>query len=225
MTFPTAMAWFYFLALGGTGRPNLAQQLSYAASKTIQFSLPILFVVFVARRRPTWQPPNTRGLLLGLGFGLLAGATLLAAYHGGLGSSGLLAEAPGRIRAKLGEFGISSGPGFLALAVFLSVAHSFLEEYYWRWFVFGQLRVLLPVGAAIALSSLGFMSHHVLILWAYLPDQALAGVVPASLGIAAAGAVWAWLYHRAGSLAAPWLSHALIDAALFVIGWDMLRRA
>jgi membrane protease YdiL (CAAX protease family) len=33
-----------------------------------------------------------------------------------------------------------------------------------------------------------------------------------------------WLYHRSGSLLAPWVSHALVDAALVVIGWDVLRR-
>ncbi|MFO0845518.1 MAG: CPBP family intramembrane glutamic endopeptidase [Gemmataceae bacterium] len=100
-----------------------------------------------------------------------------------------------------------------------------MEPPYWRWFVFGRLRTLVTLTPAIVLSSLGFMSHHVLIVWAYLPDRVLTGVVPASLAVAAGGAAWAWLYHRAGSLLAPWVSHALVDAALFVIGWDVLQRA
>ena len=28
--------------------------------------------------------------------------------------------------------------------------------------------------------------------------------------------MWAWLYHRSGSLLGPWLGHALVDAAIFV---------
>jgi membrane protease YdiL (CAAX protease family) len=49
----------------------------------------------------------------------------------------------------------------------------------------------------------------------------LAMTLPTS--IAVGGAVWAWLYDRSGSLLAPWISHALIDGALFVVGWDMVQ--
>jgi hypothetical protein len=59
----------------------------------------------------------------------------------------------------------------------------------------------------------------------YLPGKVWTGVVPASLAVALGGAMWASIYERGGSLLAPWLSHTIIDAALFVIGWDLLRRA
>jgi membrane protease YdiL (CAAX protease family) len=36
------------------------------------------------------------------------------------------------------------------------------------------------------------------------------------------GMVWAWLYWRTGSIYAPWLSHLLIDAAIFTAGYDLL---
>jgi membrane protease YdiL (CAAX protease family) len=44
-----------------------------------------------------------------------------------------------------------------------------------------------------------------------------------TLAIVIGGAFWAWLYRRTGSLAGPWLSHALVDATIFVIGWDLIR--
>jgi membrane protease YdiL (CAAX protease family) len=223
MIFPTAMAAVYFLALSGSGGVSVLQQAGYAAGKTFQFALPLLFVVLVERRKIAWQRPNAAGALLGAGFGLLVGVMILGAYYGGLRSSQLLEGMPGRIRQKMAEFGTSSGAAFLALSLFLSVAHSFLEEYYWRWFVFGRLRTLLRLWPAVMLSSLGFMSHHVLIVWAFAPDRWLTVVVPASLAIAVGGAVWAWLYDRSGSLLAPWISHALIDGALFVVGWDMVQ--
>jgi membrane protease YdiL (CAAX protease family) len=224
LTFPTATAWAYFLALGGGGQPNLLQQAAYAAGKAVQLSIPLLFLAFIARERVAWRRPNGSGLVLGLGFGLLVGGAFLAAWFVGLRSSTTAAEAAVRIRAKMAEFGVVSPMKFLALSVFLCAAHSFLEEYYWRWFVFGRLLGLLPLWGAVLLSSLGFTAHHVLIVWAYLPGRVLTGVLPASLAVAIGGAAWAWLYHRAGSLLAPWLSHALVDAALFVIGWDLLRR-
>ena len=225
MTLPLALAYVYFVVLGGSGRPNLIQQAAYASGKTLQFAIPILFFALVVRRLPTWQRPTSEGLLLGLGFGLFVGAVIIGVYYGGLHASPLLAQSPARIRRKLDEFGITSPLEFLGLGFFIAVVHSFLEEYYWRWFVFGRLRTLMPMGPAIVLSSLGFMAHHVIVIAAYVPDRFWTGVVPASLAVAAGGAVWAWLYQKAGSLIAPWVSHALIDAALFAIGWDLMQRA
>ncbi len=74
------------------------------------------------------------------------------------------------------------------------------------------------------LSSLAFMAHHVVILDVYLPGRFFTANIPFSLGIAVGGAVWAWLYNRADSVWSPWLSHAIVDGALFVIGWDLLFR-
>jgi membrane protease YdiL (CAAX protease family) len=44
----------------------------------------------------------------------------------------------------------------------------------------------------------------------------------ASAAVAVGGAMWAWLYQRSGSIYAPWLSHLLIDAAIFTIAFDMV---
>src|SRR5262249_1527345 len=109
-------------------------------------------------------------------------------------------------------------------AVFVTVPHSLLEEYYWRWFVFGQLRRRLTLASAIVISSLGFMAHHVIILYVFFPDHFLTAAVPFSLCVAAGGAVWAWLYERSGSIYAPWLSHLVVDAGLFVVGYDLFFR-
>ena len=44
-----------------------------------------------------------------------------------------------------------------------------------------------------------------------------------SVCVAVGGAMWAWLYERTGSLLGPWLSHLLVDAAIFAIGYDLVR--
>ena len=36
------------------------------------------------------------------------------------------------------------------------------------------------------------------------------------------GAFWAWLYNRTGSLLGPWLSHLVIDAGIFFIGYQLV---
>jgi membrane protease YdiL (CAAX protease family) len=224
MTFPTVMAWLYFLALGGGGgQANRAQQLAYAAGKGVQFAFPLLFLWWAGGGRLDWPAPQFRGLGLGLGFGLAVAAAMFALYFLVLRGSPWLAQTPARIRQKLQEFGADSPAAYLALALFLCVAHALLEEYYWRWFVFGRLHQLLPLAPAVLLASLAFMAHHVIVLHQFLPGKFLTAVLPLSLAVAAGGAVWCWLYWRTGSLMAPWLSHLLIDAALFAIGWDLLK--
>lgn len=131
-------------------------------------------------------------------------------------------RAPAAVAGKVGSFGIDSGLKFLLLAAFYSVIHSFLEEYYWRWFVFGRLRSRLPFVTAAVVSSLAFTSHHVLVVGYFLGSFGLLTLF-VSLVVTAAGLLWAWLYERTGHLAGPWISHALADAALMWVGYQMWR--
>jgi membrane protease YdiL (CAAX protease family) len=227
MTFPTLVAWLYFveLATGGGGGASRAQQMTYSLSKVIQFGTPVAFVVLLERRWPRFLLPTRHGLSLGLAFGLLVAGAMFALYLLALRGSSALAKTPVELLHKLQELGVDSPGGYLGLAVFITVAHSLLEEYYWRWFVFGRLRVYVPWRCAVLLSSLAFMGHHVIVLHVYLPGRFVSEVVPFSLAIAVGGGVWAWLYERTGTLYPSWLSHALVDAAIFVIGWDLARQA
>ena len=108
------------------------------------------------------------------------------------------------------------------MAVFYAVVHSFLEEYYWRWFFFGQMRRLMPVGGrgrAVQPGLHGPPRHRVGGLFRLV----VAGHRGLSLAVAVGGMVWAWIYHRSGSLLGPWLSHALADAAMFTVGHSLFR--
>jgi membrane protease YdiL (CAAX protease family) len=229
LAYPTLLAWFYFLLLagpgggGGSGQANPLQQTAYALGKGFQFALPLLFLWWYDGRiqLPGW--PRFDRLMTGLVFGLVVVAGMLALYFGLLRGTRLFLNTPGRIRHKLEEFGLTSLPAYVALAAFISLLHSFLEEYYWRWFVFGRLRQHLAFAPAAAVSSLAFMSHHVIVLYVYLPGHFWSAAVPLSLCIAVGGLVWAWLYEQTRSIYAAWLSHLLVDAAIFVIGYDLLR--
>jgi membrane protease YdiL (CAAX protease family) len=226
LVFPAAMAFVYFIALSpavASGQQaNPLMQAAYAVGKVIQFSLPVLWLFIVDRgalrpRRPSW-----RGVPLGIAFGLAVAALAFALYYGWLAGGPLFHETPARLRSKLAEFGLTTPAGYVGLASFIAVVHSLLEEYYWRWFVYGRLRRHMAQPAALAVSGLAFMGHHVLVLYVYFPGWFWAAVVPFSLGIALGGGVWAWLYERSGSLLGPWLSHLIVDAALMAIGYDLL---
>src|SRR5262249_4272541 len=149
------------------------------------------------RLRPTM--PSFKGLALGVGFGLAVAALVFAAYHA-LAGSRVLAETPEKIREKMLVFHADTAARYLFLGLFIAGMHSLMEEYYWRWFVFGELRRLLPVPLALALSSLAFMAHHVVVLRVFFPDHFLTATLPFALCVAAGGAVWAWLYQRTGTI-------------------------
>src|SRR5690606_16144977 len=67
MTYPTVIAWVYFLALGGKGEPSALQQAVYLGNKVVQFSLPVLFFALVVRSWPRLPPARAREILPGLG--------------------------------------------------------------------------------------------------------------------------------------------------------------
>ncbi|MBY0227983.1 MAG: CPBP family intramembrane metalloprotease [Gemmataceae bacterium] len=222
LCFPTAMAWLYFVvfAADADAQPNRLMQLLYAAGKVVQFGFPLLWLLGdrAALRDLSLKP---RGVGLGLAFGVVVALGFFAVFELLL-RSGMLDGLAGRLRAKVAQLGLASPGGFLLLAGFLALLHSGMEEWYWRGFVHGQLSHLLPQRSAIAVSSLGFMAHHVVILAVYLPGRFWTVVVPLSLCIAVGGAFWAWLHVRSRSLLGPWISHALVDAALMAAGYRVL---
>jgi membrane protease YdiL (CAAX protease family) len=198
------------------------QQATYAAVKSLQFVVPAVWMWAVLHEPIRLQRPRRGGVGLGLAFGL---ATLVAAwllYHQWLSGTPTFSSAAEQIRDKILSFGLDSAWKYAALGLFYSLLHSLLEEYYWRWFVFGQLRSLTSAWPAILVSAAGFTAHHVVILATFF-GLASPAVPLLSLAVAVGGIFWAWLYERSGSLYGPWLSHLLVDAAIFVIGYDLLR--
>jgi membrane protease YdiL (CAAX protease family) len=226
LVFPTLSSWVYFELFaspeGTTDDGNRGMQAAWVSGKVIQFAFPLLWICLVNCKGVWPSKPTAKGLELGLGFGALVAGTMLLGYFLVLRDHHLLAQAPEVVREKARGFGVSSPLRYLLLAGFLSFVHSLLEEYYWRWFVFGHLRLWIPIWSAIVVSALAFIAYHVVNLDAFFPGKFWTVVVPLSVGIAVGGMVWAWLYGRTGSIYAPWLSHLLVDLAVFAIGYDLL---
>jgi membrane protease YdiL (CAAX protease family) len=231
MVLPAFLAWFYFVKLArkpgmeeaGQGVNTLATA-AYFGGKLLQFAWPVLWMGGVERRWPQVTGPSPSGLALGFGFGLAVGLGTFALYFFLRRFTQVLAEARPRILAKVREFGLNTPAIYVAFAGFLAVAHSLFEEYYWRWFVFGELRQPLGITVALVLSSLAFMAHHVIVLAGFFPGKFWLLAAPLSAGVAIGGGVWAWLYQTSGALYAPWVSHLLIDMAILAVGYDLVFR-
>jgi membrane protease YdiL (CAAX protease family) len=222
LVYPAALTWVYFIALAGESAAM--QQAAYTVGKLIQFSFPLVWTWLYRRDSLGMPKPRLAGVLEGLVFGAAVAGGMLLAYHFWLKPAGLLEVAAEPMLAKLTGIGLVTPAAFIVLSVFYSLAHSLLEEYYWRWFVFARLAEATRLPLAIAASSLGFMAHHVLVIGFYFgwtsPETWLF-----SFAVAIGGAVWAWLYHRSRSLVGPWLSHLLVDAAIFAVGYDLVFRS
>ena len=211
-------------------------QILYFASKALIFSFPAAWWLIVERRaravsfrsrgstggenvarfeRPRELKLAARAdIALGIGSGVLIGAALWCMYlvmFRGVIDADVLAE---RVR----QFGMYEH--FLLYMMFLSIINSGLEEYYWRWFVFGRLRTKLGAPAAVVLSSLAFAAHHFVALHEFLGSAWLAGLF--SFGIAIGGAVWACHYNHTGRLWGVWVSHCIVDVAALSIGYYVL---
>jgi membrane protease YdiL (CAAX protease family) len=226
MVWPTLAAVIYFVGLASPVGESLGTnpwvQGFYGGSKLVQFTLPVLWLGLWQRQSLRVNGLNLQGLHFGLTFGLFVSLAMLGIYFGALRETSFFDKTVPQIRAKVDAFGAGTPVNFLLLASFIVIVHSLLEEYYWRWFVFGGLRQLVSVPAAIAVSGLAFMAHHVVIVNKLFPDKVWIATVPISLCVAIGGMVWAWLYNRTGSILVTWLSHLLIDAAIMGIGYNLL---
>ncbi len=239
---PTLATVLYLHATDSTS----SVQILYFASKALIFSFPVAWWLFAERRaravsfssrgptdgenvaqferprelsstlrlRPEGKLAARGDIALGIGSGALIGVSLWCVYllmFKGVIDADVLTE---RVR----QFGMYEH--FMLYMMFLSIINSGLEEYYWRWFVFGRLRTKLGAPAAVVLSSLAFATHHFVALHGFLGSAWLAGLF--SVGIAVGGAVWACHYHHTGRLWGVWISHCLVDVAVLSIGHDIL---
>lgn len=220
LVYPTLLTLVYFLWLAKSSEG--AQQTAYLLGKAVQFGFPLAWAGIVCREALRWPRFSWRGVGLGIGFGLLIAAGICGLYFGWFKEAGTFASAGKTMLDKLSGIGVTSAPIYAAVAIFYSLLHSLLEEYYWRWFAFGRLRQLVPLWPAIVISSLCFMGHHIVVLVLYF-GAANPWTWLFSLATAMGGAFWAWLYNRSGSIYGPWFSHMLIDAAIFGVGYDLVR--
>ncbi len=212
---PFVAALLYFLIIED---PDVSRFV-YVGTKVFLIAWP-LAVYFLAlrgspRRLERERTSKTRAVMLGIFSGVILGALIYAAMLTPLGRT--VEASADSMRERAEHLGILDW--YWIFSVFLSVIHSFIEEFYWRWFVFGLLNKVYAWGFAIAVSSASFALHHVIITGQLLNWPL--GIV-CGAGIAVGGAVWAWLYDRTGGLMAPWISHAIVDFVVMTIGYHII---
>ena len=232
---PTLVTFIYFKWLNGYD--SWVQQSAYGIGKFIQFAIPVVWVWFFFRyrfnrehRQRNVELASTKedsmfskfpNWLWAVGFGIdvciIMGIALWV-----LSGGELLAGLTEKVQGKVSDLGVNSVWKFALLGVFYALVHSFLEEYYWRWFVYDLLKRFVSNPMANLISSLGFMAHHVVLLSVYFESWTSPMTWLCSAGVAIGGMFWAWLYQRTGTLVWPWISHMVVDAGIFVVGYFLI---
>jgi membrane protease YdiL (CAAX protease family) len=213
MLVPGVLACVYFVWLSD----SQAGSLVYGAAKLFLLAFPLVALGGVPRV-PFRHAPVDRGR--SVLWGLVTGVTVAGAAFGLMAIpavGGLVWSAGPAVTAK--AVGLGFARHFVLFALFVSLAHSAIEEYYWRWFVFRGVRARLGAFPAHALAAAAFALHHLVVTWQYFPP--VPAVVFAS-AVAVGGAIWSLLYERHGSLLGPWLSHLVVDLAIMSIGYKLL---
>jgi hypothetical protein len=143
-------------------------------------------------------------------------AAILAAYgilreHGWIDMQFIQARAA---RTGLDQFGF-----YVAGALYWITLNSLMEEYVWRWFVFRQFEALLGGPGAVVASALAFTAHHVIALAAQFDCNITA---LGSAGVFVGGAAWSFLYLRYRSVWPCYVSHAIADVPIFLVGYRLI---
>jgi uncharacterized protein len=190
----------------------------YLAGKVWLVFLPLAWLLLVQRGRLSWSPPRLGGFAFGICSGLIISLIILIAWL--LMGDALIDRET--VRDAAAQAGLDSTARYLMLAIYICTVNALIEEYVWRWFCFRQCERLTTAwrgGAAVILSAAFFTLHHILALAAQFGAVA---VILGSLGVFIGGCVWSYCYLRYRSIWPGYVSHAIVDVAVFAIGWYLI---
>lgn len=158
--------------------------------------------------------PKRRGSLLpGFLIGLLSFAVLMAAYYflqTFIDFKTIIMELETRLKVN--------PMNFLFVGIYITLFNSFIEEFFFRGFVFlGIYRAGKP-GMAYFYSSLLFALYHIMIFrnWFTLPLFFIA-----LFGLFVVGLFYNWLDTKSKNFISSWIAHIFANAAIILIGLKM----
>jgi hypothetical protein len=209
------------------GRP--IGQAAFIACKVWMAVLPFVWWKWVDRKPLSWSPPRKGGFGMGAATGVAIAGVIFAGYL-------LLMDwvVPPADAARLRDAMIANGLGnpliYIAGCVYWITINSLLEEYVYRWFLViksEQTLARLPLRGrtrawlAVLMSAAFFTIHHVIAMAAL--GLSWPCVVLSNIGVFIGGAIWSWMYERYQSIWPSYLSHAIVDVPIFVIGWMLMQ--
>ncbi|NOX98519.1 MAG: hypothetical protein GXP30_02115, partial [Verrucomicrobia bacterium] len=106
---------------------------------------PVIATIFILRESMRRPAPSWKIRFHTLIPGVLIGVTVVAAMFVLMLTpiGDIVRSSGGRIREKVDDLGVLEH--YVSFSIFISVMNSFIEEYYWRWFAYGNIRKAMPL--------------------------------------------------------------------------------
>jgi membrane protease YdiL (CAAX protease family) len=205
-------------------RGTPAAQTFYAAMKVWILLVPMVWTLLIDRRHDAgtdawtafrWPTDGRKAMGMGIGLGALIGLVIVVTYFI-VANSLIDANA---MREAASRNGIGTPGRCIAFTIVLATVNAWLEEYVWRWFVFRKCEVLMGGRIAVVVSALFFTLHHILALIGQTSWQVTA---LACVGVFIGGCVWSWCFLRFRSIWPGYVSHVIVDVAVFAVGYLIL---
>ena len=216
VTVPFLSCLFYFVLFS----EHTVSRLVYGGTKVFTIIWPVVCVTLIFRsglpKLELRSKRHVRAIPMGVISGLLIVAATLVLMKTPIAD--IVIGGTSNIKIKAEQLGILNH--YWSFAIFLSVIHSFIEEYYWRWFVYGLLRKFLTITAAVFLGGIAFAAHHVVVLTQYFP-LFWAFVFGGAVGFG--GIIWSLMLEKQRTLVGAWISHMIVDFGIMTIGYQILH--
>ena len=190
-------------------------QIVFFVCKTWMCLLPAVWHLFVERKRLSWSPARHDGF----GMAIASGLAIFGLIHLSYFAFAQNLIDVSKVQAMAADTGIGTTAAYFGVCAYWILVNSVLEEYVYRWFIFRKFEALVSKRAAVLLSAVAFTIHHILALQVQF-DVGI--TVIASAGVFAGGVIWSWMYEKYRSIWPCWVSHAIVDVAIFVIGYWLI---
>lgn len=203
-------AYVYFVVLADSA----AASPVYGAIKVLLLVWPLLWL-WLGAPIPRFQLAfNRQSLAMGVTMGVVMSSVIVALS---LAIYGHLVPYANLLATKADDlFPLAY---YMPIMLLFSIFHSLFEEYYWRWFVFSGLRQRMSDFWAMIVGSAAFTLHHIIILSQFFP---ISLTIVTSLGVFIGGCMWCAMYRKCNALAGSWISHAIVDATIFAVGYTLI---
>lgn len=192
----------------------------YAVKSAIKVAMFMLIPLIASRvdRGVLYLPllrPKNKGLLpaIALGVGIyvviLGGYFLVSPFFDFSKIAGALTTNAGVTKEN-----------FLYVSLYISFVNSFLEEFFFRGFVFTNLKQLSGRKLAYIFSATAFSLYHVAMMIGWFSPALFLLVM---VGLAAGGMIFNWLNEKLDTIYCSWLTHMFANFAINTIGFMLLK--
>lgn len=158
---------------------------------------------------------ETSTLKLGLILGAVSFAVIIGVYfvlRGYIDFSGIVQEL--QFKSKV------TPSNFIFVGLYITFGNSFLEEFFFRGFIFLNLFNQGSKKLAYIYSSVLFSVYHIAIFKTWF-NPLLIGLT--LFGLISIGIIFDWLDNKTESFINSWIVHALADSAVIIIGMKMFN--